>query len=101
MKNALLILALLATPVLADDSLEICAEIGKLSETIMEKRQAGVSMAEMMAVAKGEAKELAQTLVIDAYDQPRYQTPDVQRRTIGDFRDKWYLVCVKGVREGQ
>lgn len=74
-----------------------CESASRLAKTIMEGRLAGVSMSEMMSIAKEGG--LSHTMIIEAYDSPRYQTPAMQRRAVEEFRDKWYLLCVKALRE--
>lgn len=78
------------------EKLEVCENISKLAETVMEKRQEGNSMAKMMQVGKGNPLvEISQTMVISAFEEPGYNSPEYQNRAIRQFRDKWYLGCVK------
>lgn len=70
---------------------DICHVIGNLAEQIMENRQAGISMSEMMAVSA--ESELAQLLVIEAYNIPRMSHPDNQRREVEDFRNMAEVLC--------
>lgn len=98
MKYAFLALTLLAAPALAEWR-ESCGQVGDLAEVVMENRQGGISMARMMRVAQGEAQEIAEAIIIDAYDYPRFSTSKVKRQTVEDFRDKWYAQCVKDLRD--
>ena len=56
-------------------------------------------MSDLMEVANsptaGEARGALTTLVVEAYDSPRYQTPEFAERSIRDFENKTYLVCIK------
>ena len=71
-----------------------CAQESRLARNIMLARQTGASMEESMAVAKGDA--FIRQLVVDAYDEPHYATPEMQQREAGDFADKAMLTCEKG-----
>ena len=71
-----------------------CAQESRLARNIMLARQVGASMEESMAVAKGDA--FIRQLVIDAYSQPHYATPEMQQRAAGDFADKAMLACENG-----
>lgn len=73
------------------DVLEHCADVEAVAQTIMEKRQEGVSMSIMMRAAGNS--ELFKTLVVEAFDYPRYTTPSVQRDTVQNFAAKWALLC--------
>lgn len=73
-----------------------CEEISGLSKSVMHARQDGIGMVKVMEVAEGFP--LMEEMVIAAYDQPAYSTPEIQRRTIRDFADEWYLACIKARR---
>jgi hypothetical protein len=85
-----------------DDWRSACNSLAGLAETIMDGRQQGVSVAKMMeAIANEEeqtAQKLVEELIIAAYDQPRFSTAKMQRRTMEEFRDAVYLQCVKARR---
>lgn len=73
--------------------LELCREIGTLAESIMTNRQNGTSIVQMMDIADGNG--LAQSLVVAAYEEPRFSTPRYQAESISDFRDRAYLECFR------
>jgi hypothetical protein len=80
----------------AEDWTERCKSISSLAATIMKGRQAGVSMSSMMDVTvDADIKNLTTSMVMDAYEKPRYSTEKVQQETISDFRDDWYLKCAQ------
>lgn len=111
MKTTLIAALMLAAfPAMAQDEtwneaspevrLILCNSVSEISSTIMQQRQAGRPMADMMQIAgKSELAHLVQPIIIDAYEINRYQTAEVQREEVEDFRDKWYLTCVKAARE--
>lgn len=75
---------------------ERCAADSKLAELIMRQRQKGIPMERQMTVI-GDMPEasLYRKMVIDAYERGRYRTPEIVQREIEDFRDRWYLGCIK------
>ena len=81
---------------------ELCANMSALAETIMKNRQQGVAMADAMKILNSPSKEMqsikevARLLVVDAYSKNRWQTPEMVKREIEDFRDSAYLACLKG-----
>jgi hypothetical protein len=98
MKKAIVIAAMmLVMPMvsMAAEKDDPCKVYGGLAEAIMRGHQVGVPMVEMMAISTDES---IKQMVILAYESPRYQTPEIQRRTIGDFRDSAYLACAKSAR---
>jgi len=86
-----LILAIYAGSAKAEEK-DHCLQISSLAESIMTGRQMGLPMSKMMGVTD---LDLARTMVIEAYEHPRFSTEQVKKRAIGDFRDRWYLACVK------
>lgn len=80
-----------------------CDSVGELAEIIMTKRHEGVSMSQLMEIARtedGPGSELVQIMVTMAFDRPRFETVEVQRRSIEEFRDDLYLMCVKRLKFG-
>lgn len=81
----------------ADD---LCGTLGTHAEAIMEARQAGVSMQKMIEASgsipgPAAAKEFTRSLVIKAFEHPRFSTESYKRRAIENFRDTVYLECIK------
>jgi len=80
----------------SDDLTSKCKSISTLAGTIMKARQAGTSMSEMMEVKIGpDVKDLATSMIVSAFETPRFNTEKIKQETISDFRDDWYLKCVK------
>lgn len=90
-------LTIMAISAHADDYREMCNSLSEAAKSTMERRQEGVSMRKVMEIAKGN--KLLESVVISAYDSPRYSTEEMQARSVEDFRDKWYLECIKSQRD--
>ena len=106
MKRLMITLSLaLPFSVQADTSvaLEFCKPIHGLAETIMERRQEGVSMVKMLEIANpsdgGSIKELSISLVEEAYSSPRYHTPENQQRAVQDFGNEKFKMCMDFMKE--
>ena len=76
-----------------------CKSMSELSKIIMQKRQDGVPMSEMMEKVVNTStqplRDLIRLLVISAYEKPRFNTPEIQQKTILDFENESYLTCTK------
>lgn len=78
-----------------------CTAIENMAETIMDRRQSGVKMSILMDIAK-ESKDkslsrIITSLIIEAYEKPRYNTEKHKRRVIEDFRNNAFLNCYKDI----
>ena len=75
-----------------------CKLLDRLAESIMEARQKGAPMAEVMAIADtGSDKQLnavLRSLAIYAYKTQRWETAKLQKEAITDFRSDVYLSCI-------
>lgn len=81
---------------LRQSALDVCASFGKLARTIMEARQFGAPMREVMAtIIEGEESRVTEQIIIRAYDVPRYTTTQYQEREIVDFENLVYADCLK------
>jgi hypothetical protein len=89
MAAALAATLLTTTPVTAEE--DVCAELAELARDLMEMRQDGFPLSELMKIAKGE--ELLRLLALDAYGVPRFSSKEYQDLAITDFSDKWALAC--------
>ena len=76
-----------------------CKSMSELAKIIMQKRQDGVSMSEIVEKVVNTTpqplKEVLRLTVISAYDKPRYNTPEIQQKIILDFENEAYLTCTK------
>jgi hypothetical protein len=100
MKRTLLALALITTTSTA--TAIDCAQVGNLAQAFMQSHQDGVPMASIMetiaGVADPTAKQALKDMIIDAYSKPRYNTEQMKRREIADFRDEYAAGCYRGER---
>jgi len=74
-----------------EEAVASCASFGDLAVTIMTGRQNGVALSTMMEIAAGN--DIVRSIILSAYDKPRYSTPSVQNETIQDFRNDVELAC--------
>lgn len=77
----------------------ICKSTAGAAKAIMNSRQRGVSMTEMMDKVVGTAepaiKDVVKAFVIAAYEKPRFNTSEYQQKAEIDFENEAYLVCIK------
>lgn len=78
-----------------------CKSMSELARIIMQKRQDGVPMSEIVEKVVNTTpqplQEVLRLTVISAYDKPRFNTPEIQQKTILDFENEAYLTCTKAV----
>ena len=85
--------ALWVTPVFAQE--DPCIILGELAATIMELRQGGANMGDVISLSDNE---LARMLVIEAYDTPRFSTEGYKQQAIADFANGVMVVCYRELR---
>lgn len=82
-----------------EEWLGICKSAAGAAKGIMNARQRGVTMTEMMEKVVGTAdpavKDVARAMVISAYEKPRFDTPEYQQKAEIDFENESYLACIK------
>lgn len=71
---------------------EFCKGISTLAEVVMTYRQVGTSVVTLM---EATSLPLAKLIIKEAYKMPRYSSGEYQRRAISDFRDEFYIQCLK------
>lgn len=94
-------LAFTCSPVSAGQEKEnYCQKVSGLAEAIISARHLGVSMQDLISTNKDDprAKDMKEIMIIEAFEQPRMNTDEMKKRSIEEFRDKWYLECYKSVR---
>ena len=97
MKKSILICILalgLSVPALAEDK---CKHLEDLAEAVMDARQQGVPASKMMGLVDGN--KLVRAVVLDSFETSVYSSDSVSQRAIREFRDKWYIWCVKKMEE--
>ena len=86
---------LIATPSFADNTKEqvlgFCSTLSGLAELMMQARQAGASMEDNLKVA--QALPLAEAILIEAYNSPRFHTEEAQNRAVQDFKNSIFVQC--------
>lgn len=74
-----------------------CANVQTLAETIMDLRQDGARMADVMRVAGSTdnpaATKMARIFVQAAYAKPRWHSDQLQQETIRDFGNAAFALC--------
>ena len=90
------IISTAAAPVLAED---VCAALGTLAGGIMQQRQNGAAMSEMMARAASATDapqpllDLTRALIIGAFNQPQWGSPENKAEAVTKFRNQVELEC--------
>ena len=69
-----------------------CEKVESLAAAIMKNRQVGTKLSTML---NSSINELVTSMIIEAYEQPRWSTKEQQERTVVDFANKLMLRCVK------
>lgn len=69
---------------------DICVDIHGLGAVIMQHRQHGTPLPDLLAATDSE---LAKALIIQAYKQPRFATEEYQAKAIQDFAEALMPEC--------
>ncbi|MCK2183538.1 hypothetical protein [Halomonas getboli] len=72
---------------------EICSSISETAETVMRARQNGASMREMMGRVGDNS--LLHTMIMEAFQDPRFSTEPMQNRWVLRFSNNYYLQCMQ------
>lgn len=83
-----LALAITGTALAQEDK---CKIVGDLANSVMDARQAGVAMSDIMALPSNT--NLTRKMVIEAYKRPRFSTEEFQKSATADFRAEWEAAC--------
>ena len=99
MKKIITALALsvaMISPAMADRA-EFCKAATYMAEAIMNNRQSGVSVIDMMEIANNSQsnKKLLTSLITEAYAEPLYQTDEYKQKAATEFAAQQYLMCLK------
>jgi len=76
---------------------ERCGVLAKIAAAIMDNRQSGVPMDEMMKTVGDSEVDMA--ILIAAFEKPRYKTEEYKNNAIVNFRNSIYLECVKQLKK--
>lgn len=94
---AVAVAVMFSAPVQAKDN---CEGVSEIANSIMVARQSGVAMKEMVVIVnnsdfEAEVKGVLIEMVVLAWEQPAYSSPEYQKKIIREFTDMFYLQCVK------
>jgi hypothetical protein len=78
---------------------DFCAQFEQLATAIMYARNNGAPMSKAMKVAGGNS--IVRKMVVDAYDQPLYQTESVVKAQQKRFVNKWTVWCYDSLMKGK
>lgn len=87
--------ALVAGPALAEEPKaddHVCKVLGMVAGSIMENRQLGIPLSDMLDVTP---MPLLRQIVLLAYEKPRYYSDEVVREEIQDFRNDIEVECYR------
>ena len=103
LKNGIGLLALLLSvnPVRADNWLQTCTVIESLAKDIMQSRQQGVTVPELVNALKLDnerGQRLYWQMINRAYDFPRYPLQEKQQKAIGEFANQVFVECVASIQ---
>ncbi len=91
-----------ADPATPEQKEQLCIKFNEVATMIMTKRQQGVplgALLKMVSENPGPAADPVKSLVIAAYKQPMFQTPEIQQRTILEFGDKVRVECEEAINK--
>lgn len=99
MKNIMKTIVLSAALILpvanaqANGQIKLCNAISEMAYMVMDKRQMGVPMQELMPHAGNNS--LAQGIILEAYERPRVFGEDNRYIASVQFRNEWAYSCLK------
>lgn len=72
-----------------------CKAVGDLAAAVMERRQGGTPLSDMMALAtqQDDGGAFMRPFILSAFDKPQMRTPENQRQYVVDFRADNELAC--------
>lgn len=78
-----------------EEVMETCKSIASFAETAIESHHRGMPLSSVLELTDSQ---LLSDIVMDAYSKPRYSTAEAQERAQAEFRDKYYLECMRASR---
>lgn len=84
----------------SDVQAKACAATAKTARSVMGARQEGVPAEKMMEPVlampdTSRSKEFLREMTMQAYERPRFHTPEMQAREIEEFGVKFYMTCMR------
>lgn len=96
------VLAALLVPAYGQSDMQAkaCATTAKTARAVMGARQEGVPAEKMMEPVlampdTSRAKEFLREMTMQAYERPRFRTPEMQAREIEEFGVQFYMACMR------
>jgi hypothetical protein len=84
-----------STPRHTPQDIELCSLYGQMAYTIMNMRQQGRSMTELMKGEAARSDELIQLMITQAYKYPRFQSERHINQAKADFRNEVEVACLR------
>lgn len=84
-----------------------CALLSQLAEAIMDRRQDGAPMRDVIGWIDGTGLkgtreyDAARQMISAAYEQTRWSSREARQRASTDFGNEWAVQCYQRVKEGQ
>lgn len=75
-----------------------CLMLGQLAEGVMTARQSGKPISTVLGTLDGGSSDidnLARTIIIEAYEEPRWNGSEYQSRAITEFENSVMVRCYK------
>jgi hypothetical protein len=78
--------------------------IGPIAGSIMKHRQSGTDIGSLFAVFDNtnhdpSIQRVIKTIIIEAYDEPKYSSPAYQQNAITEFQNRVTLECLKATQK--
>ena len=75
--------------------ISLCDSYGKLAEAIMRARQNGATPTQLLKLAEARDAQLANAIIMEAFEVPRFATANYQNATVAEFRSKVEFACLR------
>lgn len=92
MKTAIILLSALLS-FGASASQDKCFELSGLVQSIMDARQRGMPMQQVLTILKGEPS--VTPIVIEAYKVPHFGSPQFKQRAVTEFTNEFLVTCLE------
>lgn len=77
---------------------DFCEAFATASEAVMLGRQGGMSLSDSLAIADANPmRDLLRSVIMAAWQTPRYSTADYRERAVQEFRDNQHVLCLNTV----
>lgn len=95
----LLFMVFPVTMAMTESQLVMCNTSSELAYNTMMARQEGASMPDLWALAVKSDSVIEEQIVENAYDVTRYHSPEMQSRAAKNYRDLWFQMCIKAMKD--